>query len=53
MRPLLAKDIRDLNQLIMKESDPDSQASALPPLREPQQKIILDAGGQRVGIRHI
>ena len=36
MRPVLAKDIRNLNQLVIKASEPDSQASALPPLLEPQ-----------------
>ena len=53
MRPVLAKDIRNLHQLVVKESEPDSQASALPPLLEPQQKRLLDAGGLRVGLRRV
>ena len=53
MRPVLAKDIRNLDQLVITASDPDSQAGALPPLLEPQQKTLLDAGGLRVGFRRV
>ena len=53
MRPVLAKDIRNLNQLTIKASDPDSQANALPPVLEPQQKILLDDDGPRKGCRRV
>ena len=53
MRPVLRTDARDLNMLITKETEPDSQASVLPPLLEPQQKMLLDAVGPKVGLRRV
>ena len=53
MRPVLAKDIRSLSQLTIEASDPDSQASALPPVLEPQQKTLLDKEGPGKGCRRV